>query len=81
MHNTHISGTVQDVRTTSVIETSSILQNCIESTLKGIKGVVIFQDDVLVYETTQEQFDRRKLAVKIRLREKIFTINEKKISR
>ena len=25
---------------------SSILQNCIESTLKGIKGVVIFQDDV-----------------------------------
>ena len=26
---------------------SSIFQNCIESTLKGIKGVVIFQDDVL----------------------------------
>ena len=25
---------------------SSILQTCIESTLKGIKGVVIFHDDV-----------------------------------
>ena len=28
---------------------SSIFQNCIESTLKGIKGVVIFKDNVLVY--------------------------------
>ena len=57
---------------------SSIFQNCIESTLKGIKGVVIFQDDVFVYGTTKEQFDKRMLAVKSRLREKHFTINEKK---
>ena len=57
---------------------SSIFQNCIESTLKGIKGVAIFQDDVLVYGTTKEQFDKRMLAVKSRLREKNFTINEKK---
>ena len=28
---------------------SSIFQNCIESTLKEINGVVIFQDDILVY--------------------------------
>ena len=41
---------------------SSIFQNCIDSTLKGIKGVVIFQDYVLVYETTKKQFDRRMLA-------------------
>ena len=34
---------------------SSIFPNCIESTLKGIKGVVIFQDNVLAYETTKEQ--------------------------
>ena len=59
---------------------SSIFQNCIQSTLKGIKGVVIFQDDVLVYETTKEQFDRRMLAVKSRQREKNFTINEKKFN-
>ena len=58
---------------------SSIFQNCIESTLKGIKGVVIFQDDVLVYGTTKEQFEKRMLAVKSRLREKSFTINEKKL--
>ena len=50
---------------------SSIFQNCIESTLKGIKGVVIFQDDVLVYGTTKDQCEKRMLAVKSRLREKI----------
>ena len=59
---------------------SSIFQNCIESTLKGIKGVVIFQDDVLVYGTTKEQFDKSKrmLAIKSGLREEKFTIIEKK---
>ena len=57
---------------------SSIFQNCIESILKAIKGVVIFQDDVLLYGTTKEKFDKRMLAVKSRLREKNFTINEKK---
>ena len=39
---------------------------------------MIFQDDVLVYGTTKEQFDKRMLAVKSQLREKNFTINEKK---
>ena len=39
---------------------------------------MIFQEDVLVYGTTKEQFDRRMIAVKSRLREKNFTINEKK---
>ena len=38
---------------------------------------MIFQDDVLVYETTKEKFDKRMPAVKSRLREKFFTINEK----
>ena len=57
---------------------SSIFQNCIESTLKGIKGVVTPQDDVLVYGTTKEMFDKKMLAVKSRLREKNFTITEKK---
>ena len=37
-----------------------------------------FQDDVLVYVTTKERFDKRRLAVKSRLREKNFTIDEKK---
>ena len=43
---------------------SSIFQNCIESTLKGFKGILIIQDDALVYGTTKEQFDKRTLAVK-----------------
>ena len=57
---------------------SSIFQKCIESTLKEIKGVVIFQGDVLVYGTTKEQLKKRTLAVKSRLREQNFTNNEKK---
>ena len=59
-------------------KSSSIFQNCVESTLKGIKGVVIFQDDLLVYVTTKEQFDKRMLAIKSRPHEKNLTINEKK---
>ena len=59
---------------------SSILQNCIESTLKGSNGVVIFQDDVLVYGTTNSSPTRERLSnlVKSQLREKNFSINEKK---
>ena len=57
---------------------SSIFQNCIESILKGIRGVVIIQDDVLLYGTIKDQYEKRMLAVKSRLREKNFTINEKK---
>ena len=59
---------------------SSIFHNCIEPTLKGIIGVMIFQDDVLVYGTTKEQFDNRMLAVKSQLLEKNFTINEKNLT-
>ena len=57
---------------------SSIFQNCIESTLKRIKGVVIFRDDVLLYGTTKNQYEKRMLAVRSRLNEKDFTINENK---
>ena len=57
---------------------SSIFQNYIESTLRRIKGVVIFQDNVLVYGTTKEQFDKRMLAVKSRPRKENYIINAKK---
>ena len=40
--------------------------------------MVIFQDNVLVYGTTKDQYKKRMLAVRIQLREKNFTINEKK---
>ena len=51
-----------------------------ESTFKGFKVVVIFQDDVLVYGTTVEQFDERMLEVKSQLREENFPFNEKKFN-
>ena len=57
---------------------SSIFKNCIESAPKGIKGVVILQDNVLVYGTTEDQYEKRMLAVKSRLSEKNFTIKKKK---
>ena len=56
----------------------SIFRNCIESTLKGIKGAVIFQNDVLVYGTTQQLFDKEMLEVKSWLREKDLIFSEKK---
>ena len=57
---------------------SSIFQSCFESTLKGIKGVVSLQDVVLMYRSTKEHSDKRILAVRSRLREKNFTLNERK---
>ena len=36
---------------------SSIFKRFIESTLRRIKGVVVFQDDVLLYGTTGEQYE------------------------
>ena len=38
---------------------SATFPNWIKSTLKRIKGRVIFQDIVLVYGTTKEHFDKR----------------------
>ena len=57
---------------------SLIFQICMESTLKEIRGNVSLRDYFLVFGTTQDQFDKRMLAVKSRLREKNFTINDKK---
>ena len=59
-------------------DSSSIFQNCNESILKRIEFVVIFQNDMLVYGTTKEQFDKRMLAVKSRLCDKNFVFIEKK---
>ena len=50
IHYQHISGLFKMCRLPQGLKnSSSIFQNCMESTLKGIKSVVIFQDDVLVY--------------------------------
>ena len=59
---------------------SSIIQNCIELTFKGITGVLIFRNGVLVSGTTKEQFEKKISALKSGLSEKNFTNNEKKLN-
>lgn len=55
-----------------------IFQRCIERVLKGLKGVKVFIDDVLVYGATKEEHDLRLKAVLDRLKENGLTINEAK---
>ena len=79
MRNQHISLLFKMCRLAQVLEnSSSIFWKCIKSTLKRIKCVVTSLDDVLVLGPIKEQFDKRRLAVKCRLREKNFIINERK---
>ena len=59
---------------------SSIFQNCIEFTLKVIKGVVTFQDNVLVYGNTKEQFDKRMLATRADYVRKILLLMRKNLT-
>ena len=76
MHNQHISGTVQDVPTTSGIGKLFLnLSELHRINIQRNQRFVIFQDDVLVYGTTKEEFDKRMLAVKSQLHEKNFTVN------
>ena len=53
-----------------------MFQRTIEDTLKGLAGAICFQDDVLVYERTKSQCEKRWRAVQDRLKDKGFTINE-----
>ena len=79
MHNQHIARIVQDVQASSGPKKLFInLSELHWTNSQRNQGVVIFQDDVPVYGTTKDQFQKRMLAVKSRLREKNFTINEKK---
>lgn len=55
-----------------------IFQRCIERVLKGLKGVKVFIDDVLVYGSSKEEHDVRLKAVLNRLTENGLTINEAK---
>ncbi len=57
---------------------SAIFQRAMESTLADIKGVLIYQDDVLIYADNDESLRKRLEAVKTRLHEKRITINEEK---
>lgn len=55
-----------------------IFQRCIERVLKGLTGVKVFIDDVLVYGSTTEEHDTRLNALLSRLEEHGLTINKAK---
>jgi hypothetical protein len=57
---------------------SFIFQRAMESILADLKGVLIYQDDVLVFAENAESLQKRLNAVKNRLSEKKVTINENK---
>ena len=57
---------------------SAIFQRAMESALADLKGILIYQDDVLVYAENQESLHKRLEAVKTRLKEKKITINKEK---
>ena len=56
---------------------SAIFQRALEQVLKGLI-CIIFQDDVLVWGHTESQLQKRLRAVRDRLKDKGFTINEDK---
>ena len=54
IHNQHIAMRVQDSQASSGLEEFFIHLPVIGSTLEGIKGVIFFRDDVLVYGTKEQ---------------------------
>ena len=57
---------------------SAIFQQAIEECLDGIKGHIVFQDDVMALGTTESSCKKRYNAIRERLKSKGFTINEAK---
>lgn len=57
---------------------SAIFQRTMENVLKGLKGVIIYQDDLLLHGKDDNELTRRLTAVTKRLEDKGFTINVNK---
>ena len=57
---------------------SAVFQKCMEQVLKGIQGVVIFQDDVMICAESDRQLKKRLSQVYKRLRDYSVTINPEK---
>ena len=49
-----------------------------EQILSDLKGVLIYQDDVLIYAANKDSLQKRLAAVSKRLQEKFITVNENK---
>ena len=59
---------------------SSIFQRVIETILKNIPGVIVYQDDVLIYASTSDSLAKRVSSVLQRMEEKNVTVNKAKSS-
>ena len=57
---------------------SAIFQRTMENVLKGLKGLIIYQDDLLLHGKDDNELTRRLTAVTKRLEDKGFTINVNK---
>ena len=57
---------------------SAIFQKCIEQVVKGLSGIVVYQDDVLVYADSDSQLHKRLAQLRKRLVQRNVTINEQK---
>lgn len=57
---------------------SSIFQRVMETMLSGLKGLLIYQDDIAIFAETRAALEKRLNAVRVRLQEKKVTINESK---
>ena len=57
---------------------SAIFQKCMEQMLKGIRGVIVYQDDVMVCADSERQLKKRLGEVYKRLRENSVTVNSEK---
>ena len=78
MYNQQITRIVQKVQDSSGFEKSFfILPELHRLSFQGIKEKVMSQNDVLVFGTTEEQYEKRILAFKNQLQEKKCIIKEK----
>ena len=60
---------------------SGIFQGCMEHILKGIPGVVVCQDDVMICAANESQLQNCLAQVRNSLKERNVTINEEKSKR
>ena len=57
---------------------AEVFQNCIQSALGGLEGVLNMSDDILVYGKNQEEHDKRLHACLQRIKDKNLTLNRAK---
>jgi hypothetical protein len=57
---------------------SSIFQKVIERCIQGLSGTIAYQDDILVFGSTEASLQKRLVAVQNKLQEQGFTVNRSK---